>query len=271
MLWWMEIEVDLTADPERLRMVDASDVESCTLVLAGPQAPIAPAGVARFEEHAWVPVETIRRLAGDRVTAALVAHARAGGWLDERLGAVRARCERRLDGAAAPAPITDPGCDEAVFREVVGHFATGVAVITARRGGENYGMTASAVASLSLEPPMLLVCLNRASVTHGALEAAGAFGVNVLNDGQADIATRFAGAERGSRFAGLRTHSGPLGQPLLSDALARLECRVTETVSGGTHTVFLGTVHHAEATPGSPLTYFRGRFGRFEDTAFAAT
>jgi flavin reductase (DIM6/NTAB) family NADH-FMN oxidoreductase RutF len=267
----MEIEVDLTADPERLRLVDAHDVESFTLVLTGPEAPLATADVARFEAHAWVRVDAIRRLAGERAAAALVARARAGGWLDERLGAVRARCERRLNGAATPAPVTDPTCDETVFREVVGHFATGVAVITARRGGRDYGMTASAVASLSLEPPMLLVCLNRASVTHGALAAAGAFGVSVLTDEQAEIATRFAGAERTSRFAGLRLHNGPLGQPLLSDALARLECRVTETVSGGSHTVFLGTVHHAEATPGSPLTYFRGRFGRLDDAAFAAT
>jgi len=259
----MELEVDLTADEQRPRLVDASDVQSCTLVLVGPEAPVLPRGIARVEEHAWVRVETIRELAGERTAAALVEQARAGGWLDERLGAVRARCERRA--APTPPAIADPTCDESVFREVVGHFATGVAVITTRREDVDFGMTASAVASLSLEPPMLLVCLNRTSVTHGALTAAGAFGVNVLTDEQAEIAVRFAGTERKTKFTGLRMHSGPLGQPLLSDALARLECRVTETVSGGTHTVFLGTVAHAESSSGSPLTYFRGRFGRFLD------
>jgi 4-nitrophenol 2-monooxygenase / 4-nitrocatechol 4-monooxygenase, reductase component len=102
-------------------------------------------------------------------------------------------------------------------------------------------------------------------VTHAALAAARAFGVNVLTDEQADIATRFGSSSRQAKFAGLRLHYGPLGQPLLSDALARLGCRVTETVSAGTHTVFFGRVVHAEAAPGSPLTYFRGRFGRFLD------
>jgi flavin reductase (DIM6/NTAB) family NADH-FMN oxidoreductase RutF len=258
----MEIAVDLAADVARPRLVEAG-ADSLTLVLVGAQPPLEVPGVARIEEHAWVPVATLRELAGEAAAAALVERARVGGWLDETAGAVRARCERR----PAPAPIVpvDPTCDQRIFREVVGHFATGVAVITTRRDGTDYGLTASAVASLSLEPPMLLVCLNRTSVTHGALKEAGAFGVNVLTDAQAEIAVRFAGTERKTKFAGLRLHSGPLGQPLLTDALARLECRVTETVSGGTHTVFLGRVAHAEAAPGSPLTYFRGRFGRFLD------
>ncbi|HEY7076109.1 MAG TPA: flavin reductase family protein [Solirubrobacteraceae bacterium] len=258
----MELAVDLTARPARPRLVDASP-DSLTLVLLGPGGPPAIPGVAGFDEHAWVRVETLRELAGEPAAAALLERARAGGWLDEATGAVRARCERRP--AVAAAVEEDPTCDRTVFREVVGHFATGVAVVTARRDGVDHGLTASAVASLSLEPPMLLVCLNRASVTHGALWAAGAYGVNVLTDAQAAIAIRFAGRDRQTKFAGLQVHYGPLGQPLLTDTLARLECRVTETVSGGTHTVFLGRVAHAEAAAGAPLTYFRGRFGRFLD------
>jgi 4-nitrophenol 2-monooxygenase / 4-nitrocatechol 4-monooxygenase, reductase component len=263
----MRFELDLTAEQPRPCLVDAGDPGACTLAIVGSDVPRAPAGL-RLEEHVWLPVATIRDLAGDAAAAEVVARARAAGALDERGAAVRARCERV---PAAPPPVDDPPCDQAVFREVVGHFATGVAVITARRDGQDFGLTASAVASLSLEPPMLLVCLNRASVTHGALTAAGAYGVNVLTDEQAEIAIRFAGTERRTKFAGLRLHYGPLGQPLLTDALARLECRVSETVSAGTHTVFLGTVAHAEATPGSPLTYFRGRFGRFLDPVSAGT
>src|SRR5918911_3668771 len=198
----MRFELDLTADSARPRLVDASDPASCVLVLADASAPRAPAGV-RVEEHAWLPVATIRELAGEAAAAAVVAAARTDGRLDERSGAVRTLVQRRLGGAAAPEGFHDPTCDEAVFREVVGHFATGVAVITARRDGVDYGMTASAVASLSLEPPMLLVCLNRASVTHGALTVAGAFGVNVLTDAQAEIAVRFAGTERKTKFSGL--------------------------------------------------------------------
>jgi flavin reductase (DIM6/NTAB) family NADH-FMN oxidoreductase RutF len=263
----MRFELDLTAAPARPRLVDAGDPGSWTLVLVGTDVLRAPAGL-RLEEHVWLPVATIRELAGEDAARAAVERARAAGALDERGEAVRARCERV---PAAPAVVDDPTCDQAVFREVVGHFATGVAVITTRREGRDFGLTASAVASLSLEPPMLLVCLNRTSVTHGALSAAGAYGVNVLTDEQAEIAVRFAGTERKTKFSGLRVHYGPLGQPLLTDALARLECRVTETVSGGTHTVFLGTVAHAEAAPGSPLTYFRGRFGRFLDPVSAGT
>jgi flavin reductase (DIM6/NTAB) family NADH-FMN oxidoreductase RutF len=263
----MRFELDLTAEAPRPRLVDADDPDSCTLVLVGTEVPRSPAGV-RLEEHAWLPLATVRELAGADAAAGVEASARAGGWLGEDGQAVRARVERR---PLAPPEVPDPTCDQTVFREVVGHFATGVAVITARRDETDYGMTASAVASLSLEPPMLLVCLNRASVTHGALAAAGAYGVNVLTDAQAEIAIRFAGTERKTKFAGLRVHYGPLGQPLLSDSLARLECRVTETVGGGTHSVFLGTVAHAEAVPGSPLTYFRGRFGRFLDPVSAGT
>lgn len=156
-------------------------------------------------------------------------------------------------------------CDQALFREVIGHFATGVAVVTARHDGVDYGMTASAVASLSLEPPTLLVCLSRESVTHRAIQSAGAFGVNVLTEAQGAIARRFAGTDRAQKFHELRVRHGELGQPLLLDALARLECRVDEPVTGGTHTIFLGTVQTAEAGEGAPLAYFRGKFGRFLD------
>jgi flavin reductase (DIM6/NTAB) family NADH-FMN oxidoreductase RutF/DNA-binding FadR family transcriptional regulator len=154
--------------------------------------------------------------------------------------------------------------DRDAFREVIGHFASGVTVITARHEGRDYGMTASAVSSLSLEPPMLLVCVNKATVTETAIAASGAFGVNILHEHQGQVAERFAAGHDTQKFEGVEIARGELGSPLLADTLARLECRVDEQVTGGTHTVFLGEVEHAEALPGAPLAYFRGSFGRID-------
>lgn len=148
------------------------------------------------------------------------------------------------------------------FRDIIGRFASGVTVITADHNGKLYGTTASAVSSLSLDPPMLLVCLNKTSSTGQAIAAARHFAVNILTEGQADAAMRFAG--KGDKFAGQRVLRGAAGEPLLEDALANLECRVVEEVTGGTHTVFLAEVEHATGRQGAPLAYFRGQFGRLE-------
>jgi flavin reductase (DIM6/NTAB) family NADH-FMN oxidoreductase RutF len=164
---------------------------------------------------------------------------------------------------------TTPG-DEALrrlspdeFREVIGHFASGVTVITAVHEGSPYGTTASAVTSLSLEPPMVLVCMSKQSETGQAMGAAGRFAVNILSQNQADAAVRFA-RKGSSKFEGVEVTPGEWGEPLLAQALATLECRVVEEVTGGTHSVFLAEVHRASARGGAPLAYFRGQFGRLE-------
>jgi flavin reductase (DIM6/NTAB) family NADH-FMN oxidoreductase RutF len=154
--------------------------------------------------------------------------------------------------------------DKGIFRDVIGRFASGVTVITSRLDEQDYGTTASAVSSLSMEPPMLLICLNRTSETREAILAAGWFAVNILSEGQADLAYAFA-KKSPDRFKGTKTTRGTSGLPLLTGALAQLECRVSETATGGTHTVFLGEVLNAAGTDANPLTYYRGRFGRFED------
>jgi flavin reductase (DIM6/NTAB) family NADH-FMN oxidoreductase RutF/DNA-binding GntR family transcriptional regulator len=154
-------------------------------------------------------------------------------------------------------------CDREVFRDAIGHFASGVTVITATHDDTRFGMTASAVSSLSLDPPMVVVCLNRSAPTCAAVTAAGVFGVNILSEDDGDLAERFA-RPRDDKFAGVDVVAGTGGAPLLRRALARLECRVVEEVEGGTHSVLLAEVRRAEAAPGSPLAYFRGRFGRLE-------
>lgn len=149
------------------------------------------------------------------------------------------------------------------FREVIGHFATGVTVVTALDGSRPCGTTASAVCSLSLEPPMLLVCMNRASATGRAIDRCGHFTVNILSERQADVAARFA--RTGGDFEGLEIETGTRGEPRLAEALATIECRVVERAAGGTHTVFIAEADRAEARAGAaPLAYFRGRFGRLE-------
>jgi len=149
------------------------------------------------------------------------------------------------------------------FRNVIGHFASGVTVITAVHDERPYGTTASAVTSLSLEPPMMLVCLDRESQTGGVIAEEGRFAVNILGEDQADLAVRFA-TKAPDKFDGVATTRGEYGEPLLADALATLECRVVEQTTGGTHVVFFGEVERGSARAGAPLAYYRGQFGRLQ-------
>jgi 4-nitrophenol 2-monooxygenase / 4-nitrocatechol 4-monooxygenase, reductase component len=138
-------------------------------------------------------------------------------------------------------------------------------VITALHDGRPYGTTASAVTSLSLEPPMLLVCMNKQSETGRAVAQSKRFGVNILGADQVDLAERFA-QKGGDKFAGVPVAPGKWGEPLFEEALATLECRVAEETTGGTHYVFLAEVESGAARGGVPLAYFRGEFGRLELT-----
>jgi flavin reductase (DIM6/NTAB) family NADH-FMN oxidoreductase RutF/DNA-binding FadR family transcriptional regulator len=165
-------------------------------------------------------------------------------------------------GRPAERPVTD--VDGAVFRRVIGSFMSGVVVITTRHRDQSYGMTVSAVSSLSMDPPMLLVCLNAASRTQEAVLGSGRFAVNILAHDQGGLAARFAGSSAVDKFDGVPVHDGQTGVPLLDGALAVVECVVSEAVTGGTHRVFLARVVHAEAGEGSPLAYFRGQFGKLE-------
>jgi flavin reductase (DIM6/NTAB) family NADH-FMN oxidoreductase RutF len=149
------------------------------------------------------------------------------------------------------------------YREVVGHFASGVTVITTAVGDERFGTTASAVTSLSAEPPMLLVCLNRESSTGQAIDRSGYFVVNILTEEQQHLAGHFATKDP-NKFEDVTLHPGGSEQPLLHGCLAHIECRVTERVTSATHTIFIGLVEAATASEGKPLAYFRGRFGRLE-------
>ena len=161
---------------------------------------------------------------------------------------------------ADPIGPTSPATDELAFREAIAHFATGVTVITTIHDGRPAGMTASAVASLSLDPILLLICINNRLPTHEAIEASRRFVVNVLGEGQEDLALRFA-RPADDKFAGV-----PLVTdrelPVLEQAIAHFVCDVHERFPGGDHSIFTGLVRDCAATPGKrPLLYFRSKFG----------
>jgi 4-hydroxyphenylacetate 3-hydroxylase, reductase component len=150
--------------------------------------------------------------------------------------------------------------DAALFRQLLGRFATGVSIVTAcGADGRPTGMTASALASVSLEPPLLLIAVDKASDMHDVLRAAGHFAVNILASHQEALSRRFAEIDP-NRFNGVGYREGRNGAPLLEDALAHIECAMHATVPGGDHTVFFGLVTGGEVTDLRPLVYFRSGY-----------
>lgn len=153
----------------------------------------------------------------------------------------------------------------AEFREAMGHFATGVTVITSvDADGEPVGTTANAVTSLSLDPPLVLVCFDLASTTLQAIRGHGAFVVNVLAAPQQHLSANFARRGAAAAWDGVRHRPGRTGSPRLADVLATLECTVEYQVPGGDHEILVGRVRHAETagTDAEPLLYWRGGYLR---------
>lgn len=154
-----------------------------------------------------------------------------------------------------------PGVDAAQFRQLLGRFATGVTVVTTRdAAGRPIGMTASSVASVSLDPPMLLVSVARENDMHPALKAAGRFVVNVLAADQEAISRRFA-AEHPNRFDGIGYRETRHGLPVLEGVLASIECDKHGEAPGGDHSVFFGLVTGGTVSDRRPLLYYRGGYG----------
>ena len=144
----------------------------------------------------------------------------------------------------------------------MGHFATGVAVITTRDiDGKPYGLTANALCSVSLTPPLLLVCVDKGAESHPAFERSRLFAVNVLALGHEELSRRFA-VSGGDKFVDVPHRFGTTGVPLLEDVLAVVECRVVAVHEAGDHTIYIGEVEHLEASEGDPLLFFRGQYRR---------
>ena len=149
--------------------------------------------------------------------------------------------------------------DDARFKLAMSHFASGVTVVTTEHDGSLYGMTVASFASLSLHPPLVLVCIEKSVKTHDAIANAGTFGVSILAQAQAGISNRFA-SKIDDKFDGVALQRGELGVPLIDGAICTLECRVTERFPGGDHTIFIGEVVDAQTREDAPLVYFRSAY-----------
>lgn len=150
--------------------------------------------------------------------------------------------------------------DQAQFRQLLGRFATGVTVITARNPeGGLHGMTANSLASVSLEPPLILLSIDHAAAMHELLTTGPSFAVNILASNQETVSRRFA-QDRDERFDGIGYQESPRGLILLDGALAHLECERVATYEAGDHTILVGRVVAGAATDGRPLCYFRGGY-----------
>ena len=159
----------------------------------------------------------------------------------------------------------DARLNPARFREIMGHYPTGVTVVTAlHRDGTPFGLTANSVTSVSLDPPLLLVCVSEKSSSLGAIRSSGAFAVNVLGAGAAATAARFAEVETERRFEGIGYSLGDGGAPILDGVVAWLSCSLYRTFEAGDHLILVGRVHGADATGGDPLLFVKGQYGALE-------
>ncbi len=153
--------------------------------------------------------------------------------------------------------------DASEYRGIIGQFATGVTVITTSVDGWLHGMTANAITSVSLDPLLLLVCVDKEAHTHDHLSRAGAFAVSILAEDQQDLSQTFATSNKPEegRLQGVRYRIGENGAPIIDGCLASIQCEVTERTDAGDHTVFFGRVLHAKSerdTP--PLLFYQGTY-----------
>jgi flavin reductase (DIM6/NTAB) family NADH-FMN oxidoreductase RutF len=159
---------------------------------------------------------------------------------------------------AASMPVTP---DE--FRLALGHLAAGVSVVTAQLAGQPpSGMTVTSFTSLSLDPPLVLACIDKRVLMHDLLTIGQAFALNMLSCEQDRLSRRFAGKLGGDPFAEFGHTVGPGGVPVLEGALAVVGCRVVDRLPGGDHVIVVGEVHWTQIGAGEPLVHWRGKYGR---------
>ena len=146
------------------------------------------------------------------------------------------------------------------LRRVMGHFATGVTIITtASKSGAPFGLTANAFTSVSLNPPLLLVAVDKKAESYPLFEESKVFTVNILSDEQETLSRKFA-VSGGDKFQGVAYQMGANGVPILDGALAYLECKLYAVYDGGDHTLFLGEIEEARTREIKPLIFYRGGY-----------
>ena len=162
--------------------------------------------------------------------------------------------------------ITSDGSsfDSAKYRQVLGHFPTGVTVITAVNDGKPVGMAVGSFASLSLEPPQVLFCAGHSSTSWPKIREAGQFCVNILAETQEDVCRVFA-SKAPDKFAEIGYKHTGTGNPLIEGVMAYVDCTIDQIVASGDHDVVVGGVRELEVLhEGGPLLFFRGGYGRFQ-------
>lgn len=146
------------------------------------------------------------------------------------------------------------------FRAALSRFASGVTVVTTKdSNGHLHGITVSAFCSVSLEPPLILICIEKTAGSHHAFEQAGAFVVNFLREGQQTVSNHFA-SHLDDKFSAVEYRAGIGGLPVLTDSLAALECRLVHCYEGGDHTIFVGEIERASVSEGNPLIYWHSNY-----------
>lgn len=152
--------------------------------------------------------------------------------------------------------------DPQELRRVLGHFATGVTIITTRdKDGAPFGLTANAFTSLSLNPPLVVVCVDKTAQCYGCFHESKVFAVNFLSEDQEELSRRFA-TKNSAKFAGLEWYEGSNGAALIEGAMGHIECRIVQTHDGGDHTIMVGEIVSASASGDRPLIFFKGKYQR---------
>ena len=154
--------------------------------------------------------------------------------------------------------------DQHAFRAVLGRFSSGVTVVTVvDANGDDRGMTVSAFCSVSLDPPLVLICIDHAASIYHEISKATVFTVNILSEGQEALARRFADLQS-DRFEGIGFSRGANGIAILGDALGYIQCAVTARHVAGDHDIIIGEVEEAMSEEGRPLLYYRGGYAQLE-------
>ncbi|QBD74536.1 flavin reductase [Ktedonosporobacter rubrisoli] len=160
--------------------------------------------------------------------------------------------------------------DQLEFRQTLGRFASGVTVITTQHLDQLHGTTVSSFCSLSLTPPLVLVCIDLNATIYDLIAESGVFGVNILAEHAETLSRHFA-RRTPDKFSSINYSLGQLGVPLLQDVLASLECQVTACYPGGDHSIFIGEVVNLHTRPHKqPLLFYRSKYGRLHDPAASA-
>jgi len=146
------------------------------------------------------------------------------------------------------------------FRHALGHFASGVTVVTVAHQGERNGLTVSAFCSVSLDPPYVLICIDKASSSNTVIQAASAFAVNILAVDQDSLSNHFA-QRSDDKFDSVAFHEGILGMPILEGTVGHLECRLARMMDAGDHFIYIGEVEDSQVDENqNPLLYYVGKY-----------